>query len=382
LTAYYALHDLAHLTPGETLLIHTATGGVGMAATQLAHHIGATLYATASPTKHPTLHTMGIPPTHTANSRTLDFETTFRTTLQQTDHQGIDVILNSLAGEHTDASLRLLHPHGRFIEMGKTDIRQPHDIHTTHPHITYRPFDLMDPGPDRLQEILQTLHTLFETGVLQPLPVTTWDIRHAPDAFRHLSQARHTGKIALTLPQPLNPDGTILITGGTGTLGTLTARHLATTHQARHLLLASRTGPQAPGAHELKAELTAHGAHVTITTCDISDPQAVHDLIAGIPAEHPLTAVIHTAGTLHDTVLTSLTPEHIDTVLRPKADAAWHLHQATKHLDLTAFVLYSSAAGTLGNPGQAAYAAANTYLDALATHRHNQGLPATSLAWG
>nr|BAQ21946.1 putative type I polyketide synthase [Streptomyces versipellis] len=183
-------------------------------------------------------------------------------------------------------------------------------------------------------------------------------------------------------PPAFDPDGTILITGGTGTLATATARHLVTHHGARHLLLASRSGPNAPGALELEAELTAHGAHITLTTCDTGNPTALQELLDAIPHDHPLTAVIHTAGTLHDAVLENLTPDHIDTVLHPKADTAWHLHHLTKNLDLAAFVLYSSAAGTLGNPGQAAYATANTFLDALATHRHTHGQPATSLAWG
>ncbi|MFI9052902.1 SDR family NAD(P)-dependent oxidoreductase, partial [Streptomyces sp. NPDC053427] len=295
----------------------------------------------------------------------------------------LDIVLNSLAGDFTDASLRLLNPGGRFIEMGKTDIRQPEDLAEAHPGIAYRAFDVMtEAGPNRIHAMFGELRDLFETGVLRPLPVTAWDIHHAPDAFRYFSQARHIGKLALTLPHDLNPDGTVLITGGTGTLGSLVARHLADDHGARHLLLVSRSGPDAPGAPELEAELTAHGADVTIAACDTSDRQALATLLESIPAEHPLTAVIHTAGALDDATITTLTPEQVDTALRPKADAAWHLHELTRHHDLAAFVLYSSAAGTLGNPGQGGYAAANTFLDALATHRHTQGLPATSLAWG
>ncbi|WP_189939315.1 type I polyketide synthase, partial [Streptomyces sulfonofaciens] len=181
---------------------------------------------------------------------------------------------------------------------------------------------------------------------------------------------------------PFDPDGTVLITGGTGTLGRLTARHLITHHGARHLLLTSRRGPDAQGATQLHDELTALGAHVTLTACDAADHKALRRLLDDIPAEHPLTAVIHTAGVLDDTTLQSLTPDRLDTVLHPKIDAAWNLHHLTRQLDLKAFVLYSSIAGTLGNPGQANYAAANTYLDALAHHRHTQGLPATALAWG
>ncbi|WP_438479342.1 type I polyketide synthase, partial [Streptomyces asiaticus] len=182
---------------------------------------------------------------------------------------------------------------------------------------------------------------------------------------------------------PLNPEGTVLITGGTGTLGALTARHLITHHGARHLLLTSRQGPNTPGASELTTELTELGAHVRIAACDTADRDQLTTLLADIPADHPLTAIIHTAGTLDDALLTDLTPDRLDTVLRPKVDALTHLHDLTHdNHDLTAFVVYSSATGTLGTPGQANYAAANTYADALIHQRHAAGLPATSLAWG
>ncbi|MEX5636078.1 type I polyketide synthase, partial [Parafrankia sp. FMc2] len=176
--------------------------------------------------------------------------------------------------------------------------------------------------------------------------------------------------------------GTVLVTGGTGTLGALAARHLVTHHDVRHLLLVSRRGADAPGAAELIAELTGLGAEPRVVAADLTDPDATRALVDAIPAERPLTAVVHTAGVLHDATLSALTPDQLDTVLKAKIDTAWNLHEATREQPLAAFVLYSSLAGTVGTAGQANYAAANAYLDALAHHRRADGHPATSLAWG
>ncbi|QLY29583.1 SDR family NAD(P)-dependent oxidoreductase [Nocardia huaxiensis] len=378
-TAYYALVDLAKLKAGESLLIHAATGGVGMAAVQLARHLGAEVYVTASEPKWPVLHGMGFDDSRIGNSRTLDFEQKF---LAQTEGRGVDVVLDSLAGDFVDASLRLLPRGGRFVEMGLTDVREPDQIAAQYPGVEYRGFVLMEAGAQRLQEILTELVKLFESGVLQPLPLTLWDVRRAPEAFRYLSQARHVGKNVLTVPQPLDRDGTVVVTGGTGGLGAIVAQHLVAERGVRNLVLTSRRGPAAEGAPELVEELTAAGAAVEVVACDVSDGDAVRALISGIDPAHPLTGVVHAAGIIDDGLFTGQTPERVSKVLAPKADAAWHLHEATRELDLTLFVTFSSVAAVFGSPGQSNYAAANAFQDALAALRRRQGLVATSIAWG
>ncbi|MET8573172.1 SDR family NAD(P)-dependent oxidoreductase, partial [Streptomyces sp. NPDC004783] len=267
----------------------------------------------------------------------------------------------------------------RFIEMGKTDVREAASLPSG---IRYRTFDLSEPEPARIGTMLAELLTMFRDGALRLLPLTVWDVRRAPAAFGHVRMARHTGKVVLDVPAPLDPDGTVLITGGTGTLGALVAEHLVTARRVRHLLLVGRRGPQAPGAEELARRLRQYGAEVRIVAADLARREEAAAVLAQVTAEHPLTGVVHAAGIADDGVLGSLTPDRIERVMAAKADAAWHLHELTRDADLAMFTLFSSASGVLGSPGQAGYAAANTFLDALAAHRRARGLAAQSLSWG
>ncbi|ETB29733.1 polyketide synthase, partial [Mycobacterium avium subsp. hominissuis 10-4249] len=252
-TAYYALVDLADARPGQRVLVHAAAGGVGMAAVQLARHLGLEVFATASRGKWDTLRDMGFDDDHLGDSRGLDFEDKFRAV---TGGAGMDIVLDSLSGDSVDASLRLVAPGGIFLEMGKTDIRDPEVVAAEHPGVRYRAFDLFEAGPDRIARLLDELAAMFGEDVLRPLPVTRFDVRRAPAALRYLSQARHVGKVVMTMPDAWTA-GTVLITGATGMAGSAVARHVVTRHGARNLVLVSRRGLDAPGAAELVAELTA-----------------------------------------------------------------------------------------------------------------------------
>lgn len=378
LTAYHGLHDLAELQAGETVLIHAAAGGAGLAAVALAQRRGAEIFATAHPSKWAALINRGIAPDHLASSRDVKFQEAFSTTLRG---RHVDVVVNSLTGEAIDASLRLMTRGGRFIELGRTDVRDPDAIATTY-GVVYKTFTLPSLGAETLGALLDAVSELFERGELPPLPTAASDVRRAPEVYRYMSQGRHIGRLVLSVPPALRPDGTVLITGGTGTLGLLLADHLVTQHGVQRLILASRSGGRDETCRAAIQQLADTGAHVEVVRCDAADRTDLQRLLDAIPDAHPLTAVVHAAGVLDDAMFADITDDKIHTVLRPKVDAAWNLHDLTRTLPLSAFILFSSAAGQLGSPGQSNYAAANTFLDALAQHRQHAGLPATSLAWG
>jgi NADPH:quinone reductase-like Zn-dependent oxidoreductase/NADP-dependent 3-hydroxy acid dehydrogenase YdfG/acyl carrier protein len=385
LTALYGLSVLAGVRAGQRVLVHAATGGVGMAAVQLCRYWGAEVFATASRGKWETLRAMGFDDAHIGDSRTLDFEEKF---LAVTGGAGVDVVLNSLAGDFLDASLRLLVGGGRFIEMGKTDLRDAQVIAAHHPGVGYRAFDLMEAGPDHIAVMFAELMGLFGGGVLEPLPVRGFDVRCASAAYRFVSQARQIGKVVLSVPDgPGEQAGglagaAVILTGGTGMAGSAVAKHLVARYGVAQVVLASRRGVDAEGVAELVGELESAGAHVSVVACDVADRAAVAALVAQVPPEYPLRGVFHAAGVLDDGLIASLTPQRMDAVLRAKVDGAWNLHELTQDRDLSAFVMFSSMAGIIGTPGQGNYAAANSFLDGLAAHRRARGVAGLSVAWG
>ncbi|MGW7594464.1 SDR family NAD(P)-dependent oxidoreductase, partial [Streptomyces rubiginosohelvolus] len=348
LTAFYGLRDLAQAQPGQRVLIHAGTGGVGTAAVQLAKEWGLEVFATASAAKQPALRAMGVEESHIASTRDLAFCDQF---LAVTGGEGMDVVVNALAGEFTDASLRLLPRGGRFVEMGKTDIRNPEQVAQTYPGVAYQAFDTMDAGAPRVAEMLSELGAMFEAGTLVPPPVTCFELSQAVAALRYLQAARHIGKVVVNVPAEWDPHGTVLVTGGTGTLGGELARHLAGSRGMRHLLLMSRRGPGAPGVAHLAAELAASGASVRVQAGDAADRDALASVLAKNAVDRPLTAVVHAAGVIDDATVESLTPERMAPVLAAKADAAWNLHELTEDAGLAGFVLYSSAAAVMGSAG-------------------------------
>jgi NADPH:quinone reductase-like Zn-dependent oxidoreductase/short-subunit dehydrogenase/acyl carrier protein len=378
LTAWYGLFDLGKLKRAERVLIHAAAGGVGLAAVQLALNVGAEVLATASPSKWPVLERMGVK--HLASSRTVDFGEQFH---RATGGEGIDVVLNSLTGEFIETSLELLRAGGRFIELGKRDVRDAATVGVESGGITYQAFDTAEVAPPRIAEMFEEIVSGMESGALRPLPVETFPITRAEAAFRFMSQAKHVGKVVL-LPCRRSPrirgDVSYLITGGLGALGLRVAERLVE-RGARHLVLMGRSGPSEQ-AREAIAKLESARAKVTVASADVTSRSELEGVLRAIPAEAPLGGVIHSVLVLDDGVLAEQTSQRFERVMSPKVVGAWNLHELTKDKSLDFFVLFSSASSLFGAAGQSNYAAANAFLDALAEERQSQGLPALSIAWG
>lgn len=395
-TVLYGLGHLARLSSGERVLIHGAAGGVGLAAIQYANHVGAEIFATAgTPEKRAFLERLGV--RHVFDSRSLAFADDV---LAVTGGEGVDVVLNSLAGAAIQKGLALLRPYGRFVELGKRDF-------FADSRIGLRPFrrnvsffgvdvdQILVDRPELAAKLFAEFGGLVGAGVFKPLPHRTYPLAEASEALRLMQQSRHVGKVVLDItgghrrveippppPLALRADATYAVVGGLGGFGLETARWLVD-RGARSVVLAGRSGSARAEAASAVEALRARGADIRVISCDCTDLAQVERMMRIIDEEMPpLRGVIHAAMVIDDAISTSLTRERIRNVLAPKTVAAWNLHLATKDRPLDFFVLYSSAAAVIGNEGQASYGAANLFLDGLAQYRRARGLPATAVAWG
>ncbi|WP_377294695.1 type I polyketide synthase [Rhizobium sp. SG2393] len=396
-TAWYALDHLARLEPGETVLIHGAAGGVGLAALQIAKLKGATVIATAGAAdKQKLVAAMGAD--HVFSSRSLKFADDV---MRLTGGKGVDVVLNSLAGEAITKGLQVLKPFGRFLEIGKRDLYANSRIglRPFRQNLSYFGIDadtLLVERPKLAARVFGEVVAALETGALRPLPHLVTPISRAEEAFRAMQQARHVGKLVIGLdaePHESLPivaagtavatgDGTWLVTGGLGGFGLSTAEWLVA-NGARSLALLSRRGDQTEEAQAGLARIRASGATVRAFAVDVADRAGLARVLADIRASMaPLTGIVHSAALIEDAPLIKVDRDLMHRVMSAKMLGAWHLHELTKEDPLTAFVLYSSSSVMVGNPGQGTYVAANAFLNALAELRRAEGLPALATGWG
>ncbi|MFF3224669.1 SDR family NAD(P)-dependent oxidoreductase [Nocardia suismassiliense] len=393
-TVYYALETLARLVPGEVLLVHGGAGGVGLAAVRYAEQLGVTVIATAgSAIKREFLRSLGVQ--HVFDSRSMAFVAEVEAA---TGGRGVDVVLNSLAGEALHRSLELLRPHGRFVELGKRDVieNSPLLLRALQRNISVFCADLstMDSDHPVLGQVqFRTVAEQIASQAYPPLPHTVYPAARIGEAFRLLQHSRHIGKVVVTfdgevpverMPVPvlLDPDATYVVTGGTSGLGAATARWLAG-RGARHVVLTSRSGPAAPEAAKLVDELTTRGATVTAYAADVTDLDAMRAVFATIDATgHPVRGVVHAAMRLDDAPLAELDDTRFDTALAPKMQGALTLAELVEERSLDFFVLFSSVAAMAGQLGQANYVAGNLFVEAFARHRLSNGLTGQAVAWG
>lgn len=388
LTAMLGLYRTAGITRGTKVLVHAAAGGVGLAAVQLVQRVGGEVFATAgSPAKRAYLRSIGV--RHVFDSRSVSFADEV---MAATDGRGVDVVLNSLAGEFITASVRTVATGGWLLELGKRDIWTPAQMASARPDVKYRAYDLGGEAlADRglLPPMLAELCAWIADGSLRPLPTRTFEFAAVSEAMRFMAQARHIGKLVLRAPaRPAKTDGSVvhanatyLITGGTGAVGVRTARWLVTAG-ARSIVLTGRRAPGAESAAIIEA-CRAAGAEVHVRAVDASDEGAMSALLREIDADMPpLRGVVHAAGVVDDGVLVNHTWERWRAVLQGKARGARILDGLTQHRSLDFFIMYAAAGLHLGPLGQGPYAAANAELEALASMRRDHGLPALSIAWG
>ncbi len=395
-TAYYSLCHLARMTRGETVLIHSAGGGVGGAAIQLAHRAGATVIATAgTQEKRESIKKMGVE--HVFDSRSLDF---YNHVMEVTGGRGVDIVLNSLTGRFIAQSLKCLAPFGRFVELGKADIyrNQKLGMERLGENISYFVVDvdrLAAQKPELHQQMMTDVVAMFERGELEPHEINEFPISKLPEALRFMTRAAYTGKIVMnmqndrvhTLPSRIaafRGDRSYLISGGAGGFGLEIARWMAE-RGARHLVLLSRSGCKNAEDEAAVNAMRARGVEVAMPQVDITDVRAVEQLIQRIENDSPpLAGVIHGAAVMDDASIPAMTMARFEHVFNPKAQGAWNLHEATlvANVDLEFFVMLSSISSVLGFVGQVNYVAANFFEDALAEYRRQQGLPATAVNLG
>lgn len=375
--------DWAQLKPGDKVLIHAASGGVGLAAVQMAQQFGAEVFATASTFKRATLRKLGVK--YVYDSRTTDFANQI---LADTDGAGVDVVLNSLTSEgFIDATLRATARNGRFAEIAKRDIWSTEQMAQARPDIAYEIVALdtvMFTEPDRIRDLLTEVSDGLADGEWTPLPAEVYPLTEARAAFRRMQQARHIGKIVVQVPNPLQPkpDRTYLITGGLGAIGLHTAAHLAQLG-AGDLVLTSRRAPDAHAQQVIDDITERFKCRIHVFAADVGNESDVAALLDRIRAElPPLAGVAHLAGVLDDALLSQQSVERFRTTLAPKAFGACHLDRLTRDDELDFFLVSSSVSSLFGSPGQANYATANALLDGLVAQRRAQGLPATGINFG
>jgi acyl transferase domain-containing protein/aryl carrier-like protein len=398
LTVYYALHHLARLRKGERILIHAAAGGVGLAAVQYAQRIGAEVFATAgSHEKRELLRSLGV--RWVMDSRSLDFADEV---MEITGGAGVDVVLNSLSGEAIPKSISVLGAYGRFLEIGKRDIYQNSKLglRPFRNNLSYFAIDisrLCFRTPEVAGKFFRELMRYFEDGTLRAVPHRSFAISDAVSAFRYMAQAKHTGKIVLSLQGrevwvapaaqegqvlPFRSDGTYLITGGLGGFGLAIAQWMVE-RGARRLVLMGRSGASSREAETALEAMEQAGAEVVVARADVSEERQLADVLYNIHRlMPPLRGIIHAAMVLDDGFLLKLDEERFKKVMAPKAVGAWNLHTQTLTCPLDFFVLFSSVTSLIGNPGQGNYCAANAFLDALAHFRRARNLPALTINWG
>lgn len=384
LTAAYALQHLAKIQAGDRVLIHSGSGGVGLAAIALAQQAGAEIFATAgSQEKRDYLKALGV--SHVLHSRTLDFADDI---LQITKGEGVDIALNALIGDALQRSVDVLNENGRFIEIGKPEGWDEARFKQQKPDAFYAQIDMAERfanAPLVCRDLFENLMDGFAKQTWSAPPVTTFSMAQALEAFRFMAQAKHIGKIVLTVPtEPshlIRPQSAYLITGGLGGLGRVVATHLID-KGAERLVLVGRSAPSEEATLWLE-EHRSRGVTLTVHQGDITDDGDVEALFATIAdSSVPLRGIIHAAGLLDDGIVMRMTPERLRTVMAPKVLGAWHLHRHSAALSLDFFVLFSSAAALLGSPGQSNYVAGNAFMDALAHYRRQRNQPGLSINWG